>query len=71
MDDGYSPWSLLLLLVIIVLEIVFYGFGEAVQKLNTSELLKRKEEGDKKATGILKIMNRSFTYSSVVLAAST
>ena len=35
MDDGYSPWSLLLLLVIIVLEIVFYGFGEAVQKLNT------------------------------------
>ena len=71
MDDGYSPWSLLLLLVIIVLEIVFYGVGEAVQKLNTSELLKRKEEGDKKATGILKIMNRSFTYSSVVLAAST
>lgn len=71
MDDGYSPWSLLLLLVIIVIEIIFYGFGAAIQELNSAELVKRKEDGDKKAAGILKISNRAFAYANVVQVIST
>ncbi len=71
MDDGYSPWSLLLLLGIIVIEVIFYGFGAAIQELNSAELLKRKEDGDRKAAGILKISNRSFAYANVVQVIST
>lgn len=71
MDDGYSPWSLLLLLGIIFIEIIFYGFGAAIQELSEAELLKRKEEGDKKAAAILKISSRPFAYANLVQVIST
>ena len=71
MDDGYSPWSFLLLAAILVTETIFYGFEAAVHELSVTELQKRKEEGDKRAAGVLKALGRSFTYSSVVLIAST
>ncbi|MCI8550176.1 MAG: HlyC/CorC family transporter [Lachnospiraceae bacterium] len=71
MDDGYSPWSFLLLAAILVIETIFYGFEAAIHELSVIELQKRKEEGDKRAAGVLKALGRSFTYSSVVLIAST
>ncbi|MCI8465380.1 MAG: HlyC/CorC family transporter [Lachnospiraceae bacterium] len=71
MDDGYSPWSLLLLLGIIGIETILYGFEAAIHELSVTELQKRKEEGDKRAAGILRMLGKSFTYSSVVLIAAT
>ena len=70
MDDGYSPWSWIIFIGLIVIETILYGFEAALHELSVTELQKRKEEGDKRAAGILHLMSRSFTYSSVVLIAA-
>ncbi len=70
MDDGYSPWSLLLLVGMIVIEMILYGFEAAIHELSVTELQKRKEEGDQRAGKLLHMLGRSFTYSSVVLIAA-
>ena len=70
MDDGYSPWSLLLLVGMIGIEIILYGFEAAIHELPVTELQKRKEDGDKRAQKLLHMLGRSFTYSSVVLIAA-
>lgn len=70
MDEGYSPWSLLFLIGIIVIETIFCGFEVALHELSVTELQRRKEEGEKRAEGLLRMLGRSFTYSSVVLIAS-
>lgn len=58
MDDGGSPiWALTVFILFIMINGILYGFGAAVQKISENELEKRtKEEGDKKAQWILKIM---------------
>ena len=38
MDDGYSPFSMLLLIGFIGLEACFYGFGAAIQNVNPGKL---------------------------------
>ena len=70
MDDGYSPWSFALLIGMIVIETILYGFEAAIHELSVTELQKQKEEGDRRAAGILHMLDRSFTYSSVVLLAA-
>lgn len=55
MDDGYSGIHLLMLLVLVVLEAVLYGFGAAVQELSDTDLEEKAEEGDKKAARLMEI----------------
>lgn len=67
---GDVPRSMLLLAGILLIEILFYGFGAAIQELGSSELSRRKEEGDRRAAGILKILEKPFSYAGVVQAVS-
>ncbi len=58
MDDGYSPLSILLFLVFILLEAAFYGFGAAIQNINPANLEKEMEQGSRKAGRLLRFVNR-------------
>ena len=55
MDDGNSWIGFLLMAGALVLFSVLYGFGAAVQALNTSALEDNRDEGDKKAEKLLQI----------------
>ena len=43
MDDGYSPVSMLILILFILLEGAFYGFGAAVHNINEMKLEKSRQ----------------------------
>ena len=58
MDDGYSPLSIVLFLMFILLEAGFYAFGAAVQNMNQGNLEQEKENGNKKAQKLLWIANQ-------------
>lgn len=57
MDDGYSPVSMLILILFILLEGAFYGFGAAVQNINEMKLEADAAEGNGKAGRLLGIIN--------------
>ena len=55
MDDGNSWIGILLLGAAFVIYYLIYGFGAAIQALNTSALEDEREEGNKKAERLLHI----------------
>ncbi len=57
MDDGYSPASIVLFLVFVVLSAVFYGFGAAIQNVNVSKLEEEMEKGDLQTMKLLRVIN--------------
>lgn len=73
MDDGGSPiWALTVFILFIMINGILYGFGAAVQKISENELEKRtKEEGDKKAQWILKIMENPSPIIHTILTIAT
>lgn len=70
MDDGYWPYSMVLFFLFIVLEAVFYGFGSAVQNLNTGNLEREADEGNKKAARLLKIAGRPTRFINSIRIVS-
>lgn len=58
MDDGYSPFSIILFIGFILLEAAFFAFGTAIQNVNTGNLEKEAEAGNRKAQRLLKIASR-------------
>ncbi|MBT9779366.1 DUF21 domain-containing protein [Clostridium sp. MCC353] len=66
MDDGYSLYSVIIFLLFILLDAVFYGFGSAIQNINISNLEKDAEEGGKKAELLLKIAERPAKFINAV-----
>lgn len=70
MDDGYWPYSIGVFILFIVLEAVFYGFGSAVQNLNTGNLEREAEEGNKKAAKLLKIAGRPTRFINSIRIVS-
>lgn len=58
MDDGNPLSRVMIFLVFIVLEAIFYGFGAAIQNVNANELERQMEEGSDKARKLLHIVNR-------------
>ena len=57
MDDGSSPLRGLIVLVIcILLNGIFYGFSSAIRNLSESEMERKASEGDKKAQYIFHIL---------------
>lgn len=66
MDDGYSPASLLLLAGFILLEAVFYGFGAAIQNVNEGKLEEDAKKGDKRAKGLLRVVNRPARFVNTI-----
>jgi len=70
MDDGYSPLSMFVFLVFVLLEAVFYGFGAAIQNVNENELEREMELGDEKARKLLKIVNRPTPFINSIQIAT-
>ncbi|MEY8337102.1 hemolysin family protein [Lachnospiraceae bacterium 62-35] len=58
MDGDYSEIKLLVFLLLIFLEVCFYGFAAALEHVNTSELEEELEAGNKKAAVFLKAANK-------------
>lgn len=58
MDDSSGAASIILFLVLVIFEIVFCGFGRAIQQLNSAEVRDRADQGEKKAEAVLKIMEQ-------------
>ena len=53
MDDGNSWIGIVLFAASVILFAVMYGFGAAVQALNTSALEDERDEGNKRAEKLL------------------
>ncbi|HIZ65622.1 MAG TPA: hemolysin family protein [Candidatus Blautia pullicola] len=72
MDDSTGPlWALIIFLIFIMMNGIMYGFGSAVQKINESEVEKKAEEGNRKATWLLKVMNHPFPIINTILSTAT
>ncbi len=70
MDDGYSPLSIMIFCVFVVLEAAFYGFGAAIQNVNENELEREMELGNVKAQKLLKIVNRPTAFINSIQIAT-
>ncbi len=55
--DSILP-ALFILILFVIIDAVFFGFGAATQIVNVTELEQKMEDGDKKAGQILRIVNR-------------
>lgn len=66
MDDGSPICGLILFFISIIMNIILYGFSAAVQSINEQSLLKRCEEGSKKAIRILHITQNPVKYVNTV-----
>ena len=62
MDDGKSWIGILLLGAAFVVYYLIYGFGAAVQALNTSALEDERDEGNKKAESLLHIQENPHRF---------
>lgn len=72
MDDGVSWLSgILMFLLFILLDGIFYGFGAAIQSLNESDVEKKAEEGSRKARILLEYIQRPRTLDSATLVVVT
>ena len=66
MDDGNPLLRVIIFIAFIVLDAIFYGFGAAIQNVNTSELEHQMEEGSKKAGQLLHIVNRPTRFVNTI-----
>ena len=62
MDDGNSWIGIVLFAASVILFAVMYGFGAAVQALNTSALEDERDEGNKRAEKLLKIQEDPYLH---------
>ena len=57
MDDGGTAASIVLFIVLLLIDVFFYGFGAAISALNEKEVeRKADEEKDKKSIKLKKII---------------
>lgn len=66
MDDGNPLLRVILFIGFILLDAVFYGFGSAIQNVNTNELDKEMEEGSDRARKLLHIVNRPGRFVNTI-----
>ena len=62
MDDGNSWIGILLFAASVAVFYLIYGFGAAIQALNTSALEDERDEGNKKAAALLRIQEDPGTF---------
>jgi len=62
MDDGNSWIGILLFAAAVVVFYLIYGFGAALQALNTSALEDERDEGNKKAESLLHIQENPYRF---------
>lgn len=66
MDDGNSPVSFIVLIGVILLEAVFYGFGAAIQNVNEGKLEEDAEAGNGKAARLLRIVTQPGRFVNTI-----
>ena len=66
MDDGNPLPSVAIFLLFILLDAIFYGFGAAIQNVNTNDLEHQMEEGSDKARKLLHIVNRPTRFVNTI-----
>lgn len=66
MDDGNPLLYAAILILFILIDAVFYGFGAAIQNLNANDLERQMEEGDQKARKLLHIVNRPTRFVNAI-----
>lgn len=62
MEDSGPTASILFFLLLVLIDMFFYGFGAAVEELNSKEIEKRAEEKDKKSERLKKIIAHPAEY---------
>ena len=62
MDEATGAASLILFLALLAIEIVMYGFGRAIQSLNSGKIQEMAEAGNKRAEQIERIMDQPVDY---------
>ena len=66
MDDGNPLLRVMIFVVFILLDAIFYGFGAAIQNVNDTELERQMEEGSVKARKLLHIVNRPTRFVNTI-----
>ena len=68
MEDGSSLplWGALILLVLLSLNGILYGFSAAVRNLSESEIMKQAQEGNKKAILLKKMLDHPVQYVNAI-----
>ncbi len=70
--EGDDPTARIIIFALLVLtDVFFYGFGEAITALNGKEIGKRAQEGDAKATRLEKLISRPAAYVNALQLAVT
>lgn len=70
MDSG-PAYSIILFLIFIFINVIMYGFGEAVKSLNESDVSKKAEGGNKKAVKLLKIIDSPIRFINTIQLTAT
>lgn len=66
MDDGNPLIRVIIFIAFIALDAIFYGFGAAIQNVNSSELEHQMENGSEKARKLLHIVNRPTRFVNTI-----
>ena len=63
MEDGGSPSiGILVFLVFVLIDALFYGFGAALQAINNKQVEERAQSGDKKAMKLKAMMDNPIPF---------
>lgn len=66
MDDGVSPtWGIMILVILILIDFIIYGFVAAMDKINAVAVEKMAKEGNKRALLLQKYEDKSERYMNV------
>ena len=68
MEDGSSLplWGLLILLTLLSLNGILYGFSAAVRNLSENEIMKQAADGNKKAIMLKKMLDHPMQYVNAI-----
>ena len=62
MDGNFALWGILLFSIFVIINVIFYGYGAALQEISGSTIAKRAEKGDKKSIRILTMIKNPNTF---------
>ena len=72
MDDGGPTASIIFFVVLLLIDMFFYGFGAAIHSLNEKEIERRaEEEKDRKAIRLRAIISNPAEYENTVQLITT
>ncbi|MDO4337626.1 MAG: hemolysin family protein [Eubacteriales bacterium] len=68
MEDGSSLplWGIVILLLLLWLNGIFYGFAAAIKNVSENDILKRAQEGDKKAALLIDLLDKPVQFVNAI-----